>query len=169
MTEQEFWRLIEDNHGEYIALRDALALRSVEEIRAFDDHVWRLGNLSHEADLWCAAYVAMGGCSDDGFDYFRGWLIARGQAVFDAAMRDPDSVHDALAGIEDGGCPQDEDILAVAARAYEAKTKKKDYHDLPRSPPSPRRELHFRWSEDDPGSMRAICPRVFDAFWEKPF
>ena len=32
------------------------------------------------------------GCSDDGFDYFRGWLIARGRQAFDQAVADPDAL-----------------------------------------------------------------------------
>ena len=33
-----------------------------------------------------------GGCSDDGFEYFRGWLLSRGRKVYEAAMRNPDSL-----------------------------------------------------------------------------
>ena len=39
--------------------------------RAMDDaYIW---------DLWGAAYLINGGCSDDGFAYFRSWLISRGR------------------------------------------------------------------------------------------
>ena len=30
---------------------------------------------SYQSNLWAVAYIINGGCSDDGFDYFRGWLI----------------------------------------------------------------------------------------------
>jgi hypothetical protein len=33
-----------------------------------------------------------GGCGDDGFCYFRDWLIAQGKEVFDAAVADPESL-----------------------------------------------------------------------------
>ena len=33
-------------------------------------------------DLWGAAYVVHGGASDDGFVYFRHWLISKGRRVF---------------------------------------------------------------------------------------
>ncbi|MFL6076856.1 MAG: DUF4240 domain-containing protein [Mycobacteriales bacterium] len=36
---------------------------------------------SYQGDLWGAAYLINGGASDDGFDYFRGWLIARTRGV----------------------------------------------------------------------------------------
>ncbi|WP_217498085.1 MULTISPECIES: DUF4240 domain-containing protein [Sphingomonas] len=35
---------------------------------------------SYRWDLWRAAKVAKGGVSDDGFEYFRTWLISRGRA-----------------------------------------------------------------------------------------
>ncbi|MFF5497583.1 DUF4240 domain-containing protein [Streptomyces aquilus] len=33
-----------------------------------------------------------GGCSDDGFDYFRGWPIAQGREDFERATADPDAL-----------------------------------------------------------------------------
>ena len=33
-----------------------------------------------------------GGCSDDGFLYFRAWLISEGRAVFEEAQANPDSL-----------------------------------------------------------------------------
>ena len=30
-----------------------------------------------------------GGASDDGFQYFRAWLVSRGQSVFEQALKDP--------------------------------------------------------------------------------
>src|SRR5207249_5020548 len=42
-------------------------------------------------------YLINGGCSDDGFEYFRGWVILRGRKAYEAAMKNPDS----LAGVVD--------------------------------------------------------------------
>lgn len=33
-----------------------------------------------------------GGCSDDGFKYFRDWLISEGQEVYESAVAEPDSL-----------------------------------------------------------------------------
>ena len=49
---------------------------------------------SYRTPLWAAAYVINGGCSDDGFDYFRGWLIVQGRQVFERAVADPDALAD---------------------------------------------------------------------------
>ncbi len=78
--------------------------------------------------------IMMNGCSDDSFDYFRGWLIAQGKDVYHAALRDPDSLVDVEAVKlfaqevkESGGMtplkgyyeePRFEGILAVADYAY---------------------------------------------------
>jgi hypothetical protein len=58
------------------------ASRPAEEIVAAQQVLWDLMAESYTNPLWAAAYVINGGCSDDGFDYFRGWLIAQGREVF---------------------------------------------------------------------------------------
>ena len=47
---------------------------------------------SDKEDLWGAAYLINGGCSDDGFDHFRGWLMTQGREVFARAVAEPDSL-----------------------------------------------------------------------------
>jgi hypothetical protein len=39
-----------------------------------------------------AAYIIDGGCSDDGFEYFRCWLISRGKETFIKLKANPDSL-----------------------------------------------------------------------------
>jgi hypothetical protein len=38
---------------------------------------------SYRTVLWAAACLINGGYSDDGFEYFRGWLIVQGRDVFE--------------------------------------------------------------------------------------
>lgn len=64
---------------------DALAFR-----RHFDEKM--NGAYSHE--LWGAAYVIHGGCSDDAFADFRSSLISRGRVAFERAIADPDALAD---------------------------------------------------------------------------
>src|SRR4051812_35630258 len=49
-------------------------------------------------DHWAAAYLINGGASDDGFYYWRCWLVGMGKAVYEAALRDPDSLAGVVAG-----------------------------------------------------------------------
>jgi len=42
--------------------------------------------------LWEAGYVIAGGMSDDGFHYFRSWIVGKGHKVFGVAMKEPDEL-----------------------------------------------------------------------------
>ncbi|GAA1585730.1 hypothetical protein GCM10009678_80400 [Actinomadura kijaniata] len=80
---------------------------------------------SYRGDLWGAAYLINGGASDDGFDYFRGWLVSQGRAVYEAALADPDSlaaVPKVREAASAGHCLEDGAILSLAWNAYEHKT-----------------------------------------------
>jgi len=44
---------------------------------------------SYRVDLWGAAYLINGGCSDDAFEYFRGWLIVQGRGTYERIVADP--------------------------------------------------------------------------------
>ena len=53
-----------------------LSRLEVDEIVAFDRFFLERVNEAYRTDLWEVAYLMNDGCSDDGFDYFRGWLIS---------------------------------------------------------------------------------------------
>ncbi|MFD0269202.1 DUF4240 domain-containing protein [Streptomyces sp. NPDC127106] len=131
MDEQTFWTLIETARAQAapdeVAARAArlLARRPPAEIAAAQQVLWDLLAESYRSPLWAAAYLINGGCSDDGFDYFRGWLLTQGEAVFTAALADPDSLADHPAVREaaaEGLALEDEDALALAWTAYEQVT-----------------------------------------------
>jgi hypothetical protein len=67
-----------------------------EDIRDFDRRFQALLGEAYTVDLWGAAYVINGGCSDDGFYYFRCWLIGMGKKVYEAAVASPDSLADVV-------------------------------------------------------------------------
>jgi Protein of unknown function (DUF4240) len=126
----EFWDLIDQARAGSRACRESaaeleriLAKMSALEIEAFARAQDDLMRASYRWDLWGAAFVINGGCSDDGFDYFRGWLMLQGRDVWDAALRDPESLAD-LSFEGDADC---EDVLYAAGRAYEQVTG----HSLP--------------------------------------
>ena len=80
-----------DDLPEVSGLETSLAARAAQEIIEFDRIFMTLYCESYSWNLWGAAYVINGGCSDDGFDYFRAWLIAMGRSVFERAVRDRDA------------------------------------------------------------------------------
>ncbi|MFB6577875.1 DUF4240 domain-containing protein [Streptomyces sp. NPDC056402] len=131
MDKQTFWKLIEtaraDAEPQEVAPRTAelLADRAATEIAASQQVLWDLLAESYRAPLWAAAYVINGGCSDDGFDYFRGWLLTQGREVFETALADPDSLaaHPAVREAAERGLElEDESALSIAWTAYEAGT-----------------------------------------------
>jgi Protein of unknown function (DUF4240) len=104
MDTEQFWNLIgaaslrvaDPADGEAIAALAAFALSHFprEEIIAAQRVLTGLMAASYRKPLWAAAYLINGGCSDDGFEYFRGWLIAQGREVFEHAVAAPDSLAD---------------------------------------------------------------------------
>ena len=104
-------------------------------------------SLSYKDKLWAAASVMLNGCSDDSFDYFRGWLIAQGKEAFMNALTDPDSLSDVEAvkassrevlsssyftlSDEYQEAARFEDMLYAAGTAYERKFGKgADIYDV---------------------------------------
>ncbi|MFI1648972.1 DUF4240 domain-containing protein [Streptomyces avidinii] len=131
MDKQTFWKLIEtaraDAEPQGVASRAAqlLADNPEAEIAASQQVLWDLLAESYRAPLWAAAYVINGGCSDDGFDYFRGWLLTQGRETFETALTDPDSLaaHPAVREAAAQGLELwDESALSIAWTAYEAGT-----------------------------------------------
>lgn len=148
MDRAQFWRLIDEakeaSGGDLDAQLDIVETRLAEyppeEIISFDGILHQLMNESYTRDLWAAAYILNGGCSDDCFDYFRGWLIAQGEQVYNEALRDPETLA-SVANLEE---PEFESILYAAWTAYENKTGQEFPHTMRDSP-----ELKGEdWDED---------------------
>jgi hypothetical protein len=99
MPADKFWQIIaraakadHDPDAHMEALRTELRELSLYEIIAFEVAFRRYLNEAYTWDLWGAAYVIHGGCSDDGFEYFRRWLVTRGRDVYERALADPDGL-----------------------------------------------------------------------------
>src|SRR5947209_1752683 len=102
MTEDEFWGHIDatrrddpDAHAD--ALTGRLATRPAEDIVDFQFWWDRMSAAAYQRDVWAAAYYANGGCSDDGFDDFRAWLVLQGRDAFRAVVADPNRLADYVA------------------------------------------------------------------------
>ena len=102
MNDERFWAFIEaareaagDSVEDRISgLEQVLLNHHADEVQAFQDKYDELHQRANTWELWGAAYLINGGCSDDGFHYFRDWLISEGEAVFEAALADPDGLAD---------------------------------------------------------------------------
>jgi hypothetical protein len=172
----EFWGLVEDARasvddtvadpdGVADGLTKALGALEADEIVGFGVVLARLQVESYQWGLWAAAYLINSGASEDGFDSFRGWLIAQGREVWEAALTDPDS----LADVVDEDRPEGfegfdgEGVLHVGSHAYKNLTgddaaywkavdaQAPDTPDLPAG-----EEIDF----DDPDDLEAHLPRL---------
>ena len=131
-----FWALIDhsaafeaDTDAQAEDLRASLLKLTPDQIADFERLFHQTMRDSYSWDLWGAAYVANGGASDDGFEYFRCWLISKGRRVFEKVSADPDSLADLLAPSA-GGDLEFEEFAYVAREAWTAKTGR-DWNDMP--------------------------------------
>jgi hypothetical protein len=77
--------------------------------------------MAYSGDVWAAGLLLNGGHgSDDGFDYFRNWLISRGRKTFEDALADPDCLADEDVQVDDSGpLAEFESYGYVAASVFE--------------------------------------------------
>ena len=165
MEWKRFWKLIEsayrDDEAEHFeALKESLAPLTVEELLAFQARFDELIDAARRIDLWGAAYLINGGCSDDGFHDFRVWLVGRGRHPYEAALKHPDSLADILDGERVSGFGLD----VAAVRVYEEATNLDDFYErLDRfetdNPPRP--PEGDDWYFDDAAEMQRRFPKLY--------
>lgn len=169
MTEDKFWSIIKDSCGGQ-KLNECLSQLSIDELFGFR-YWWKyFCNISYKQDLWAVAYTVMGGCSDDGFDYFRFWLIARGQEIFYAAMENADSLCDVFSELknpEDKDYPSQEILDYAVINVFENLVGKDFYleEENYEMHNSPYQNIEFEWKENDEDSIRKVCPHTFEKWW----
>ena len=136
MPAEKFWRIIEraaesahDPDAQVKALGTALRELTLEEIISFEVAFRRYLNKAYTWNLWGAAYVIHGGCSDDGFEYFRRWLVSRGRDVYESALADPDSLAQLDAQPGPGSAWEFEVIYYVARGVFKEKGGDGDVRD----------------------------------------
>lgn len=163
MEEQQFWEIIESGGRktlrkqelQHSAICKQLRKLRPTEVRDFD----RWFNLkmigAYSWDLWSAAYLVNGGCSDDGFVYFCAWLISRGQKVYVAALENPDS----LAGVVDPKRDDHEfeELWYAAKEVYEELTEE----EMPAPKKQwPKKPKGTRWNFDDDEEVKRRFPAL---------
>lgn len=174
IKEDIYWKIVEQSlvhsnnqHEQEQFLISALQRYTDTDIIGFHLRTYKLLYDTYSQQMWCAAYIVNGGsCSDDGFQYFRCWLISRGQDTYYQARNNPDSL---VGEINPARTEYDfETFWYVASYAFTAKTGKSIHlyiddafgfyeYNYPR--------LEFTCNDADPRTLSAVCPRLFRAIW----
>jgi hypothetical protein len=159
MTRDDFWMLIENANADEAALERALAVLEPYEIESFQSHFYELFAEAYRWDLWGAAYIMEGGCSDDGFTDFRYGLIALGRKRFEKALRKPDSL------VEVDDMISNESFGYAARRAYQRSAGR----EMPCSAAisHPADPDGNQWDFDDEDANRRRLPGLTDKYFRR--
>ncbi|WP_328653273.1 DUF4240 domain-containing protein [Micromonospora sp. NBC_00330] len=139
MDVDEFWAVVESagasldgrtgDDGEAVAaaLVTRLAATSPQGILEFQELFDQLHVALYRWDVWAAAYLIGGGCSDDSFIDFRAGVIALGREWYERVLASPDGLADhpvvrQAATEADDGTLFAESVNYVAGEAYEQVT-----------------------------------------------
>ncbi|MFI6944314.1 DUF4240 domain-containing protein [Streptomyces sp. NPDC050418] len=188
MDTAEFWDVIRAARSACTAdrrfaeaLRDELATRTKSDILSYQERFDELRAAVYRWDVWAAAYLIGGGCSDDSFMDFRAGLIASGKDWYEKAAALPDSLAGHPAVIAAVGAHRDEalfdeDTNYAAGDAYELLTGgEEDFYEawdeFVATRDAPVRDTHDMGDDfdfDDPEEMRHRLPRLASLYLEAP-
>lgn len=178
MDEEQFWAIVQtavdeagDDEEAYLeVVKHELSKLSLKEMIGFRLRTDKLLYDSYTSEMWCAGYLMNGGCSDDGFEYFRLWVISRGRKAYEAAMANPDNLIDYIGDDDEMDFFEFESFWYVALEAFEEAVDAELYDYIDDENFKTREgnypNFEFNWEEDEPESMQKLCPRLFEKFWE---
>lgn len=143
MDIDRFWHLVESARSSAAAggvtfdeaLVRLLAGLPPQEILEYAERFGEVHGALYRWDVWAAAYVIGGGCSDDSFMDFRAGVIALGREWYERAAAAPDSLagHPAVAEAARAGHDEVlflEEVNYAAGAAFERLTGSKEaFHE----------------------------------------
>ncbi|MDY3352379.1 DUF4240 domain-containing protein [Riemerella anatipestifer] len=125
---------------------------------------------TYNSEMWCASYLMNGGSSDDGFEYFRNWVISRGKDVYYKAKENPDTLI-SQKDFGEEGFYEFELFWYVALEAFRQRTGQDLYDFIDEDNFTTKEgnypEFEFTWKEENPESMKKICPKIYEEFTNK--
>lgn len=175
MDAGRFWEIIETARASarrdrpfHEALTDHLATFTEQDILEYYERFEKMHGALYRRDLWAAAYLIGGGCSDDSFIDFRAGLIAQGHDWYHKAAA-PDSLadHPAVAGARHPRCDNPlfyEEVNYAASAAFQRLSGDEQvFWDAlaARGPRDGLAELGEDFDFDDDQEMRRRLPRLF--------
>ena len=163
MESEKFWKIIEitksESSGDYekqqsLLERELLKL-TAKEVLEFDNKFRTLRGEIYTWDFWAAAYIINGGCSDDCFSDFRGWLIGQGKSIFNNAIQNIETLSE-LKETNDGDW---EGLSYIPTDIYEKKTG----NDMPKGIQENFEITGEEWEEDE-NDLKNRFPKLYTKF-----
>ncbi len=162
MPEEQFWQITEQAHkqakGHYSrqlqALKDHMTTLPPNDIVLYFNTYMALMDWAYQTNVWGAAYVINGGCSDYCFEYFRQYLIAQGRDRFYAFLHNPDNCSDWIKSESDENY---EGLGYVPMEVYQTKTGQEIPHTYQPT-------FQLKGNMFDESSVERVYPRLAKRF-----
>lgn len=165
MTEPQFWTLIEQAKGPGGDAEHAQ--RPAQDIVDFQMQFEQLRAKADQGDVWAAGLLLnRGHGTDSGFEYFRLWLIGQGQAVYERALTDADSLAElaeAVASHPDEGAEWGT-YGTAPYYAYQAVTGKDLFDAMPTRSSTGMPEPTWNWQDYSDLVLEQRLPRLWAIF-----
>jgi hypothetical protein len=168
--EKWFWDIVDQSRGtkkkiiyerQIENLTKLLSSLTADEILQFDNRFRLLLKQSYTWNLWGAAFIINGGCSDDTFDDFRSWLIGQGEQAFYKPIANPETLKDILKPNEEY---EWEGLAYAASEAYEKVTgKEMEVADAAEDTNEEHGPVGKKWNEDE---LPYLFPKLWKSFSE---
>ncbi|MCL6668234.1 DUF4240 domain-containing protein [Streptomyces panaciradicis] len=186
MNIDRFWSIIESARSSTAAsgvrfdeaLVNLLTRRPPQEILEYAERFDEVHDALYRWDVWAAAYLIGGGCSDDSFMDFRAGVIALGRDWYERIALAPDSLAGHPAVIEAASAHRDdalfyEDVNYAASGAFERLTGNPDsfYEAWAEYQPTDEQdsdaaEMGKDFDFDDADEMHRRLPRLANLYLE---
>ncbi|PJJ80276.1 DUF4240 domain-containing protein [Mucilaginibacter auburnensis] len=175
LDEREFWKIIDYSHNAAkgnLDLQNEIIIKKLSayepaEIINFEVILCKKLIEANSYKVLAANTIMDGGASDDGFLYYRLWLISLGETTFKQTLKNPEYL---AALIKKGVVPDFEALLYVSTEAYKNKTgKQKEDDSFPRGVAFAQglnydfggpKIVGTEWREED-------LPKLYPKLWKK--
>jgi len=165
MDDSQFWKIIHEasRNDDFISqLTNSLCDLGFDEIVSFKNILQKKLASAYYFPLLSANFVISSYVSDDGFEGFRAWLLSKGQAAFENAIENPETIADWLEKSKvdqiDG-----EAFLSVAENAYtELGGNERDFYKDIEFQPMP--DMTFAWPASKTEYQREYS-KLVDKYW----
>lgn len=163
MESEKFWKIIEISKSESLGdyekqqsvLEKELLKLTAKEVLEFDNKFRTLRGQIYNWDFWGAAYIINGGCSDDCFSDFRGWLIGQGKLTLENAVKNIES----LSKLNNTNNGDWEGLSYIATDVY----KKKTGNDMPHGIQENFKITGEEWEEEQ-NELKSRFPKLYAKF-----